>query len=70
MFVRYYGSTPWVGKDGYPKSWMHFRLGMDHLLRERARGMIENFDATRMSSVVKKEDVDRWLEVQRRLADW
>jgi hypothetical protein len=46
MFVARYGSTPWAGPDGRPRSWRVFVLAMQHMRREHARNALRQANAT------------------------
>jgi hypothetical protein len=68
-FVREFKGSAWLDKEGFPASWRHFRIGVDHLLRSRARGNIDLCNAMRVARS-RQQDYDDWMTKQKRAADW
>jgi hypothetical protein len=55
-FVHYLPA--WLGEDKLPLSWRHFKYGLDHIRRLKARNALAAADAARMSQV----DMNAWNE--------
>ena len=49
----------WVGSDGLPLSWRHFRYGMAHLARDEARRTLQAATSARISQA-DRQDFSQW----------
>lgn len=54
----------WVGPDGFPLSYRHFRYGMSYLGRQYLRDQLANAESTRVGGATEDSFLDFQREVR------
>jgi hypothetical protein len=60
----------WVSKDGLPRSWQHFVVGLQHISRQRSRDTLDQFRAVGAAFGGQSPERDAWINEQSAHAGW